>query len=367
MNCGKNVDMHWIYLSPHFDDAVLSCGGLIAQQTRQGDTVEVWTLCAGDLPPGPYTAFVEELHARWETAENTVVLRREEDRLACARLGATLRHFPIPDSVYRRSPQAQGWATGPTTGIGNEITYAALAAGLALEVDPARQPTPDPMAERAVGRALGFVSEAAPLGMASDPALAPLPDPASERAAGRALGMPHAIDVTRVIDPALGQSLGTAASRAANEPDGYIAGFLYPDYHAIFGPIRLEEETLIDNTAELLRGLLPAQARVVCPLTVGGHVDHKLARAIAERIGRPLWYYADYPYAEKKPEQVDLLAPDERLKQAFCLEAGDMGDWCRAILAYQSQLSTFWASEEAMCAAVNAYHDRYNGLRIWHP
>ena len=29
--------MRWIYLSPHFDDAVLSCGGLIWEQTHSGD------------------------------------------------------------------------------------------------------------------------------------------------------------------------------------------------------------------------------------------------------------------------------------------------------------------------------------------
>ena len=28
--------MRWIYLSPHLDDAVLSCGGLIFEQSRQG-------------------------------------------------------------------------------------------------------------------------------------------------------------------------------------------------------------------------------------------------------------------------------------------------------------------------------------------
>jgi len=40
--------MRWIYISPHFDDAVLSCGGLIWEQTHKGITVEIWTVCAGD-------------------------------------------------------------------------------------------------------------------------------------------------------------------------------------------------------------------------------------------------------------------------------------------------------------------------------
>jgi len=39
--------MRWIYLSPHFDDAVLSCGGLIFDQTCGGTAVEIWTVFAG--------------------------------------------------------------------------------------------------------------------------------------------------------------------------------------------------------------------------------------------------------------------------------------------------------------------------------
>jgi LmbE family N-acetylglucosaminyl deacetylase len=49
--------MRWIYLSPHFDDAVLSCGGLIFEQARQGIPIEIWTIFAGNPPPGPLSMF----------------------------------------------------------------------------------------------------------------------------------------------------------------------------------------------------------------------------------------------------------------------------------------------------------------------
>ena len=49
----------WIYLSPHFDDAVLSCGWLIWQQAQAGQRVEIWTVCAGEIPPGPLTPFAQ--------------------------------------------------------------------------------------------------------------------------------------------------------------------------------------------------------------------------------------------------------------------------------------------------------------------
>ena len=56
--------MRWIYLSPHFDDAVLSCGGLIRAQSQEGLAVEIWTIFAGDPPPGPLSEFALKIHAR---------------------------------------------------------------------------------------------------------------------------------------------------------------------------------------------------------------------------------------------------------------------------------------------------------------
>jgi LmbE family N-acetylglucosaminyl deacetylase len=97
--------MHWIYLSPHLDDCVLSAGGLIWQQAQAGERVEIWTICAGDPPPPPYSPFAEELHARWGTdGRQASAVRRAEDLAACRALGAGARHSPLPDCIYRRLP-----------------------------------------------------------------------------------------------------------------------------------------------------------------------------------------------------------------------------------------------------------------------
>jgi LmbE family N-acetylglucosaminyl deacetylase len=97
--------MDWIYLSPHLDDAVLSCGGIIWQQVQRGFAVSIWTICAGDPPTGePLSSLAEMLHARWQTGRNAVEGRRREDEAACAQLGVLPRHFDIPDCIYRRSP-----------------------------------------------------------------------------------------------------------------------------------------------------------------------------------------------------------------------------------------------------------------------
>jgi LmbE family N-acetylglucosaminyl deacetylase len=98
------VNRH-VYLSPHLDDAVFSCGGLIARQVAEGAAVTVLTICAGDPPPGEVSPFASQLHARWGEATAPVAARRAEDRIACGRLGASVVHLGVPDAIYRKDRQ----------------------------------------------------------------------------------------------------------------------------------------------------------------------------------------------------------------------------------------------------------------------
>jgi LmbE family N-acetylglucosaminyl deacetylase len=95
----------WIYLSPHFDDAALSCGGLVWEQAQAGQVADIWTVCAGKPPVGDFSPFAQELHTRWEVSQNSPAERRIEDVDSCRRLGASHRYFSIPDCIYRRHPQ----------------------------------------------------------------------------------------------------------------------------------------------------------------------------------------------------------------------------------------------------------------------
>ena len=93
--------MHWVYLSPHFDDIALSCGGLVWEQTHSGDRVEIWTVCAGDPLNIQLSHFAQELHERWKTGTEAVADRRQEDMRADLILGAAYRYFNWPDCIYR--------------------------------------------------------------------------------------------------------------------------------------------------------------------------------------------------------------------------------------------------------------------------
>ncbi len=101
--------MKTIYLSPHLDDAVYSCGGLIWEQSQQGRKVEIWTIFAGDPPGEPLTGLAEELHQKWELGRDAVKIRRQEDREACQILDAAQRHFYYQDCIYRTAPAGEAY------------------------------------------------------------------------------------------------------------------------------------------------------------------------------------------------------------------------------------------------------------------
>ena len=97
--------MRWIYLSPHLDDAVLSAGGFIYEQTKAGTPVEIWTFMAGFPPDVDEFSFLARInHMAWgfSSAEETVRARRAEDVNAAGILGAQAVHFDFLDCIYRR-------------------------------------------------------------------------------------------------------------------------------------------------------------------------------------------------------------------------------------------------------------------------
>ena len=96
--------MHWVYLSPHFDDVALSCGGLVWEQSRSNESADIWTICAAEPPQGDLSPLAQELHTRWQVGQNAPAQRKAEDVQSCQQLGAGYRYFSIPDCIYRRHP-----------------------------------------------------------------------------------------------------------------------------------------------------------------------------------------------------------------------------------------------------------------------
>jgi LmbE family N-acetylglucosaminyl deacetylase len=229
--------MRWIYISPHLDDAVLSAGGLIHQQARDGLRVEIWTVVCGFPSEVELTPFAQVMHFQWgfTSAEETVRSRRAEDDRAAAIVGAQVVHFDFPDCIYRRG--------------------------------------------------------------------------------------------------------------ADGEP-------LYPS-DVFVEPNPAETDLSAKMTAKLAERLQPDDV-LVCPLAIGGHVDHITVRKAAEALNRPLWYYADVPYVLNQPS---ALEPPTRRMQVKCQDVSSEGmlAWVEGIAAYASQISTLFENPDQMRAAIETY------------
>lgn len=106
-----------LVLSPHYDDAAYSLGGLLHQQARAGHRVVVVTVCgAGPQAGGGVPPLARELHARWIASAKTdgwlntaAAERAAEDAAALAILGVEGQSLDIADCIYRRDPATAEW------------------------------------------------------------------------------------------------------------------------------------------------------------------------------------------------------------------------------------------------------------------
>jgi LmbE family N-acetylglucosaminyl deacetylase len=97
-----------IFLSPHFDDVVYSCGGTLGVQVYAGLHPLVITVFGG-IPTTPVeiSPFAQELHRRMGFRQDVAAVvkaRRQEDANALDYLKADYLWLDYPDAIYRGSP-----------------------------------------------------------------------------------------------------------------------------------------------------------------------------------------------------------------------------------------------------------------------
>ncbi|WP_225805232.1 PIG-L deacetylase family protein [Streptomyces sp. NK15101] len=213
---GSGVPM--IVLSPHLDDAVLSCGALLGWAGRRAP-VTVATLFTEAAPP-PYTLSARQYlrQARADDAEELFASRREEDRRVLELLDVDWHHVGLVDGLFRRLPR-------PRPGVGR---------------------------------------------------LAPL--------------LPELVHV-------------------------------YPTYrlHLSRGRISEHDAETLRAAGRTIEELLPARSGglVLAPLGVGGHADHVLARTAAERSGRRVVYYSDFPYNQTAAADAEFTGRHRLVARAW--------------------------------------------------
>jgi LmbE family N-acetylglucosaminyl deacetylase len=99
-----------VFLSPHYDDVVYSCGGTLGVLAGQGERPLVITVFGGEPAPGaPLTDAAVAKHRRMGMADpgqvrSAIALRRKEDALALEMCGADHLWLGHVDAIYRGVP-----------------------------------------------------------------------------------------------------------------------------------------------------------------------------------------------------------------------------------------------------------------------
>jgi len=88
------MSVPWLVIAPHCDDAVLSCGALLA--AHPGSLMV--TVCAGSPPSQALTEW--DAACGFHAGDDVMAARREEDRCAAAVLGAQAVWLPFLDAQY---------------------------------------------------------------------------------------------------------------------------------------------------------------------------------------------------------------------------------------------------------------------------
>ncbi len=143
--------------------------------------------------------------------------------------------------------------------------------------------------------------------------------------------------------------------------------YYYSEGH-IFGGLDPRESNLIDSLSSQLLGELPEGARVVAPLGIGNHVDHELTRKAASRLGIPLTFYADYPYAREieGKETLEIMEGSSEWQfEEFPVSDIGLEKWVLAAQAYRSQISTFWANDEDLGQQIRNFSTSGGIFKLW--
>jgi LmbE family N-acetylglucosaminyl deacetylase len=94
-------DRRPIFLSPHYDDAELSCGGTLAAMADAGEEPLILTIFGGE-PDGPLSSFAAEMHQAWGLGPSDAIEhRRQEEACAANALGVESQWLNLPDAIYR--------------------------------------------------------------------------------------------------------------------------------------------------------------------------------------------------------------------------------------------------------------------------
>lgn len=93
-----------LVLSPHLDDAALSCGASMARAVDLGWRVVVLVVFAGEPPASALTPAAREYHEMCGLGDDAIAARISEDEAAMSVLSAESRRLGLLECLYRLGP-----------------------------------------------------------------------------------------------------------------------------------------------------------------------------------------------------------------------------------------------------------------------
>ncbi|MGW8762572.1 hypothetical protein ACWGN5_08740 [Streptomyces sp. NPDC055815] len=151
---------------------------------------------------------------------------------------------------------------------------------------------------------------------------------------------------------------------------------VYPTYrlHLSRGRVSAHDAQTLRVAGETVDALLPARSGglVLAPLGVGGHADHVLARTVAERSGRRVVYYSEFPYNQTAAADAEFTARHRLVARAW---ERDLDRKAELVRGYRTQTETLFPGggiprapevyllPEAADTAVSWGSDRLRGTR----
>lgn len=138
----------------------------------------------------------------------------------------------------------------------------------------------------------------------------------------------------------------------------------YDSEEALRAGLSLKEGSLVRDIASRLISSSFEDDILICPLAIGGHVDHLLARKAAESIHKKLVYYQDFPYVANYGFE-DTQIPKRSKPRRYQLSNSGLEIWYESIIVHRSQISTFWANPENLRIAITQYYSNSEGIILW--
>jgi hypothetical protein len=110
-----------LYFSPHLDDAILSCGGLIHAQRQAGERVGVLTLCAGSPGPSALSTLAQQYESAWGESSDGMALRRAENAAILSSWGVQNWECSVGDAIYRAVKEFRIMKPGQTCSVSHAL------------------------------------------------------------------------------------------------------------------------------------------------------------------------------------------------------------------------------------------------------